>query len=191
MVLVPLTDPRMVALVCDGCQRGLAGITAEPGAWPISWRVAVDRGWSGLADPGGPHRCPACAHGPVHPSAASTPARLLAHLATAGTAAVVRLTGDLDASMAEDLEAVLNHAAADHAHLVLDLQTVLLIDSTALGVLVRARQRLKPRGGKVCLAAPSRFVRVVLHTMHLDTVFPMFEDAGAALDRLNRPTLMR
>lgn len=136
---MPLTDPRVLALVCDACHRGLPGITAQPDAWPVLWRIAVDRGWSGPADPGGPHRCPTCGHPIPHHPAASPPARLLAHLAAVGAAAVVRLTGDLDASVTEDLHAVLNHAMADRTHLVLDLHGVHLVDSTALGVLVRAQ----------------------------------------------------
>lgn len=187
---MPLTDPRVLALVCDACHRGLPGITAQPGAWPVLWRIAVDRGWSGPADPGGPHRCPTCGHPLPHHPAASPPGRLLAHLAAVGAAAVVRLTGDLDASVTEDLHAVLNHAMADRTHLVLDLHGVHLVDSTALGVFVRAHQRLKPHQGKVCLVAPSQFVRVVLHTMHLETVFPTFETAGAALGRLADTTLL-
>lgn len=188
MAVLPLTDPRVLALVCDVCHRGLGGITAHLTGWPIIWRIAVQRGWSGPDDPGGPHRCPACAHAPSQSPVSSPRSRLLAHLSALGTVATVRLTGDLDNSIVEDLQAVLAHATVEHTHVVVDLQGVPLIDSTALGVLVRTHQRLKPLGGKVCLAAPSRFVRVVLHTMHLEAVFPTFESTGAALDRLSRRT---
>jgi anti-sigma B factor antagonist len=55
---------------------------------------------------------------------------------------------------------------------------VRLIDSTALGLLVRAHQDAKRYGRFVCLVAPSRFVITVLHTMRLRAVFPDFPDLG-------------
>lgn len=186
MAVLPLTDPHVLALICDVCHRGLGGITAKPTGWPIMWRVAVERGWSGPTDMSGSHRCPACARASSQSPVPSPPSRLLAHLSALGTAATVRLTGDLDNSVVEDLQSVLSNATAEHTHVVVDLQGVHLIDSAALGVLVRTHQRLKPLGGKVCLAAPSPFVRVVLHTMQLEAVFPTFESTDAALDRLNR-----
>jgi anti-sigma B factor antagonist len=36
----------------------------------------------------------------------------------------------------------------------------------------------------VVLAGPSRFVITVLHTMHVDGLFPIFDDCPAALDWL-------
>ena len=36
-------------------------------------------------------------------------------------------------------------------------------------------------GGVLCLVAPSRFVLTVLHTMHVDGVFPIFDDDVTAL----------
>lgn len=185
MAAVPLCDPHVLALICDACHRGMAGVTTHATAWPIMWRLATDRGWSGAAGPDGPHRCATCAPAGSRTCGGYPSARLLAHLAAVPVAAVVRLTGDLDTSVAGALDAVLNRATDNHANLVLDLQSVHLIDSTVLGVLVRTHQRLKPTGGKVCLAAPSQFVRVVLHTMHLETLFPIFEAAVAAVDRLS------
>ena len=184
MVAVPLTDPQVLALICDTCTRSLPGLTARVDAWPVLWQVAGDRGWVGAATPGGPHRCPGC-------DAPGTPqlglrSRLLADLGATPAATLLRLSGDLDAAVADDLRAVLRHAATHRRHMVVDLGGVHLIDSTVLGLLVRLHQQVRPAGGRVCLAAPSHFVRVVLHTMHLEAVFPLFEDAGAALDRLAR-----
>ncbi|MDI5943965.1 STAS domain-containing protein, partial [Micromonospora sp. DH15] len=49
------------------------------------------------------------------------------------------------------------------------------------GLLVRAHQEARQRGVVLCLAAPSRFVRTVLHTMRLDGLFPTFADQQEAL----------
>jgi len=185
VAVVALTDPHVLALVCDICVHSLPGLTARVDAWPVLWQVAVDRGWVGAATPGGPHRCRGCdAPGTPHPGRVRC--RLLADLGATPAATLLRLSGDLDAAVADDLQVVLRYAATHRRHMVVDLGGVHLIDSTVLGLLVRLYQQVRPTGGLVCLAAPSHFVRVVLHTMHLEAVFPLFEDAGAALDRLAR-----
>lgn len=51
-----------------------------------------------------------------------------------------------------------------------------VIDSAGLGLLVRAYRCTKRCGGGLSLVAPSRFVITVLHTMHLDGMFPIFPD---------------
>jgi anti-sigma B factor antagonist len=48
-------------------------------------------------------------------------------------------------------------------------------------MLVRAYNEAKSHGGTLSLAAPSRYVVTVLHTMKLHQVFPLYEDVGAAL----------
>jgi hypothetical protein len=47
------------------------------------------------------------------------------------------------------------------------------------------------RGGVLCLVAPSRYVLTVLHTMHVDGVFPTFADGVAAFSWLRRGDLAR
>jgi anti-anti-sigma regulatory factor len=64
---------------------------------------------------------------------------------------------------------------------VVDLHAVTFIDSAGLGLLVRAHQEAKQHDGTFALAAPSRFVLTVLHTMRLDGVFRTFPDRRAAL----------
>ena len=36
----------------------------------------------------------------------------------------------------------------------------------------------------MCLAGPSRVVITVLHTMHVDGLFPLFDDSAGALEWL-------
>ncbi len=71
---------------------------------------------------------------------------------------------------------------------VLDLHAVHLIDSAGLGLLVRAHHEAKHRGGSLSLVAPSRYVRTVLHTMRLDTVFHTYPDEQAAFRALRPDT---
>ncbi|WP_372338953.1 STAS domain-containing protein [Actinoplanes sp. RD1] len=77
--------------------------------------------------------------------------------------------------------AALTAAVAAGQHVVLDLADVPGLDHDSLALLVRARQDLRRRGGHLCLAAPSRLVLTVLHTMRLEAAFPTFATPGAAL----------
>ena len=69
---------------------------------------------------------------------------------------------------------------------VVDMARVGLVHPVGLGLLVRAHREAKQRGAVLCLAAPSRFVVTVLHTMCLTSVFPVLEDREQALAWLAR-----
>ncbi|HEY0531048.1 MAG TPA: STAS domain-containing protein [Actinoplanes sp.] len=102
-------------------------------------------------------------------------------LTTTGDCALLRVHGNLDATMAPDLRDALGRAVDRHAAVVVDLAGSPRVDPAGLGVLIRAHGRAKHRGGVICLVAPSRFVLTVLHTMHVDGVFPIFDDCVTAL----------
>ncbi|MDG6110339.1 STAS domain-containing protein [Dactylosporangium aurantiacum] len=106
------------------------------------------------------------------------------------THALVQLTGDLDVAVADRLRDALTTACESGRHVVIDMSQVRLIDSTALGALVRAHQHSKHDGRTLCLVRPSRFVVTVLHTMRLLRIFPIFDspsDATAWLATVDRP----
>lgn len=103
-----------------------------------------------------------------------------------GDTVVLVLRGDLDLLVEEPLRQVLTDACDQHRNVLLDLGDVRLIDSTGLGLLVRAHQAVKRNDGVVCLVAPSRFIQAVLHTMRLDPVFPIFQDLDAALHSVRK-----
>ncbi|GAA2597186.1 hypothetical protein GCM10010435_90570 [Winogradskya consettensis] len=95
-------------------------------------------------------------------------------------AAVVRV----HACEPDELRAALAAAVASRPHVVVDLAGVHTLDDTVLGLLVRAHRNARRRGGLVCLAAPSRFVITVLHTMQVHGLFPLFDERDEALDWL-------
>ncbi|BCJ48657.1 anti-sigma-B factor antagonist [Actinoplanes sp. NBRC 14428] len=103
-------------------------------------------------------------------------------------ATVVHVRACLDAAVAPDLREALAAAVRRHPHVVIDLAGVHTLDDTGLGVLVRAHRTARRDGGVVCLVAPSRFVLTVLHTMHVDGLFPVFDDCAEALDWLRAGT---
>jgi len=96
------------------------------------------------------------------------------------TAVVTPLT-DVDAAAAELLREALASAVRDHRHVIVDMHAAGTIDSAGLSLLVRAHREAKSRGGTLSLAAPSRYVVTVLHTMHLHQVFALYPDLEAAL----------
>jgi anti-anti-sigma factor len=83
---------------------------------------------------------------------------------------------------AADLRELLADGAGRARHLVLDLTGLHMLDPDGLALLVRARQQVRQdHDGWLCLAAPSRLVLTVLHTMRLERAFPTFADSPAAL----------
>jgi anti-sigma B factor antagonist len=185
-------DAEHIEVRCDRCGFRVDGIGGSMRHWDAVWALVAGTGWVGSSRVEGPHACPDCA-GPgagrvedpapmrVH---AALPWRAEIHLLSCAT--IVELRGDLDVSVRDAFRDVLDRARDISRNVVLDLAGVPLIDSTGLGLLVRAHQRARHRGGWVCLVAPSRFIVAVLHTMRLESVFPIFEDCGRAVEWLAR-----
>jgi anti-anti-sigma factor len=99
-------------------------------------------------------------------------------------AVVVHVHAGLDAAVASTLRETLTDAVDRHPAVIVDLSAVPTLDDVGLGLLVRAHRRARRRNGIVVLAGPSRFVITVLHTMHVDVLFPMFDDCDTAEDWL-------
>ncbi|MBM2614621.1 STAS domain-containing protein [Actinoplanes sp. LDG1-06] len=102
-------------------------------------------------------------------------------IAVSNDVAVVTPSTDLDAAAAELLREALAEAVRDHHHVIVDLHAAPTIDSAGLSLLVRFYNEAKARGGTFSLAAPSRYVVTVLHTMKLHQVFTLYPDVEAAL----------
>ncbi|BDG10734.1 STAS domain-containing protein [Anaeromyxobacter paludicola] len=88
----------------------------------------------------------------------------------------------LDAEAAPGLRELVGERARGRALVVMSLDRVSEVDSSGLAGLVAVWKRMAP-GGELRLAAVPPRVRAVLHATHLDEVFPLFEDAAAALPR--------
>jgi anti-sigma B factor antagonist len=98
-----------------------------------------------------------------------------------GTAVVVRLGGELDLYNAAQVGMALADACAQAPErLVVDLEKVEFIDSTALGVLIETRTKLDNRGGFL-LAAPGLQTRRALEISGLDKLFAVHDTVPEAL----------
>jgi len=97
-------------------------------------------------------------------------------------AVVVSLAGELDLYNAEDVRgALLDGCAGEPDALVVDLEDVRFIDSTALGVLIEARSRLTDHSG-FRLAAPGLETRRALEVSGLDRHFLVHDTVAEALE---------
>jgi anti-sigma B factor antagonist len=98
-----------------------------------------------------------------------------------GTATVVRLGGELDLYNAAQVRSALDEACAEAPErIVVDLGEVEFIDSTALGVLIETRTKLKNRDGFL-LAAPGLETRRALQISGLDKLFTVHDTVPEAL----------
>ena len=95
---------------------------------------------------------------------------------------VVSLAGELDLYNAEEVRSALLEACAGEPELlVVDLEEVRFIDSTALGVLIEARSRMEDRRG-FRLATPGLETRRALEVSGLDRHFQVYDTVSEALE---------
>jgi anti-sigma B factor antagonist len=87
---------------------------------------------------------------------------------------------DLDAEAAPAFRDVVGERARGRDRVVLSLAHVAIVDCSGLAGLVSVLKRMAP-GGELRLAEASRSVRALLAATQLDAVFPVYEDAEAAL----------
>lgn len=96
-------------------------------------------------------------------------------------AVIVSLVGELDLYNAEEVRKALLDTLTDGSEvLVVDLEAVTFIDSTALGVLIEARSRMEDRSG-FRLAAPGLEVQRALEVSGLNRHFVVHATVADAL----------
>ena len=67
-------------------------------------------------------------------------------------------------------------------HVLADLTDVTFIDSTALGVLIRAAKELRAAGGELDLVCPNQDIRRLVQLTGLDSVFILYTSLQEAMD---------
>jgi anti-anti-sigma factor len=99
---------------------------------------------------------------------------------------VVSAHGELDAFTASELSDAFADAAAEgDDHVVIDLSKVSFMDSTALGLVVKAVNEITDRGGDVRLVLPERSARRIFEITTLDRVLPVERSRTEALRALD------
>ncbi|MEU8262578.1 STAS domain-containing protein [Micromonospora sp. NPDC048999] len=189
MTVVPAD--HLMSLICDDCGDTITGTASVLPDAEVVWTLVFEHGWTGSPFAAGPHLCPRCSRQPEDDGDDGA----------GGTRNPVRYDAlgvdgpdgggaDPAAEHPEPTEAVrraLAEAVTLDRQVLVDLAEVRTIDSTGLGLLVRAHQEARQDGKVLCLVAPSRFVRTVLHTMRLDSVFPVIPTRTLAFRRSAEP----
>ena len=98
-----------------------------------------------------------------------------------GAASVVTIAGDVDMSTAPQLEQRLDELTDTGAtNLVVDLNAVEFLDSSALGVLVGVHKRLTAAGGSMRLVCSQPRIERIFAITRLTEVISVFETVDAA-----------
>lgn len=87
----------------------------------------------------------------------------------------VQVDGRLVASCAEEVQAALDKALETSVNLLVDLSKMTHIDSSGLGVLVRALQKSRAAGGTVRLACLQPHPRIVFDITKVYRVFEIYD----------------
>ncbi|WP_229075869.1 STAS domain-containing protein [Actinoplanes sp. DH11] len=184
---VVTTGPGAEAqLICDECAK--TTVVDGCGLRDADVVYVAAAGWSGPGFARGPHRCPTCStivHRPTPATETDQPVRV--RLTVEHAYAVVRVTGDLDADAAAELETVLAGAVHARRQIVVDLSAAKKADAAGLAALVRARNMARRRHGEVLLARPSRYVQIVLRTARLHRAFRVFGTVQQAVTAAGGP----
>ena len=94
--------------------------------------------------------------------------------------AILTVHGDVDLATAPLLESAIRDSWTPPQRLVIDAQDLPFMDSTGLGVLVKAAIRVRDEGGQIAMAAVGARVRKVLSITGLDqhvAIYDTVEDA--------------
>ncbi|TCB98495.1 anti-sigma factor antagonist [Micromonospora zingiberis] len=173
-------DAHLVTLTCDNCGDSVVGARPRADGEAV-WALLSEHGWGGSPLADGPHRCAHCIR--LGPAPGALPGGILGidHL---GGVTVVTVAGDVDLDTGDTLRMALRHAADMGGHVLVDLGRTDLIDSTALGLLVRAHHDAADRGARLCVAVTSPLIRQVLRVTRLDDLLSVADSRADALARL-------
>ena len=76
--------------------------------------------------------------------------------------------------------------SANHCHFVLNLAGVDYIDSSGLGQLISIWTSIKNRAGQMAILNPTKRVQRLFDITRLDTVFDIFENEDAAIQKARK-----
>lgn len=99
-----------------------------------------------------------------------------------GDHTVVAVAGEVDIATADTLDAELSAVLAGGArHLIVDLSEVGFLDSTGLGVLVKALKRAREAEGGLAVVVTAERISKVFRITGLDAVMPLHPDVDSAV----------
>ena len=111
---------------------------------------------------------------------------MLIDLEVKNNSLVVRLGGELDLKIINYLRDTLEEALDKNTvkHIILNMNSVTFIDSSALGVILGRYKRVTQNGGKVCLVGIRPMVKRILELSGLLRIMKEFPSEQEALDKI-------
>lgn len=108
-----------------------------------------------------------------------------------GTATVLEINGRFDFSARRDFKEAMDRLQqAGCRHVILNLEKVSFVDSSALGLLVVAHQNLKLKEGRISLVNPQSYVRQILDLANVPRMIPVFSTIDEACSGFNQPAAL-
>ena len=100
---------------------------------------------------------------------------------------IVQISGALRLGTGVDnfRQAIDDALAAGDTRLIINFAQVPMLDSSGIGILVKAMASAKQRGGGVKLLSPSKFVVQTLKLIGVLNLFETFDDENAAVQAFN------
>jgi anti-sigma B factor antagonist len=115
----------------------------------------------------------------------TTSTELVPKARTEGDALILSFRGEIDLHNSPEVRKqvldLINQTKP--AKLVLNLEQVPYMDSSAIAVLVESVQKMRKTGGRVCLTTVQQRVRSVLDIAHLNSIFIITADEQEALSK--------
>lgn len=124
---------------------------------------------------------------PARPGTASDVDDFSVNRSSEGGCEVVAVSGELDAFTNDDLAMCLDEvlSADETAHLIVDLTGVGFLDSTAIGLLIRTRQRVDAAGGRLAIVGITGPAGRLFAMTKVDTVLDLVPTREAAVAALS------
>jgi len=99
-------------------------------------------------------------------------------------AIILTLEGSLDFSSRPQFMKAIHHAIHNqYAHVIVNLEHIICTDTTAVGMLVIAYQKLTLYHRRLSLLSPSPTINSQLQAMKFPRIIPIYETLDAALTR--------
>ena len=106
---------------------------------------------------------------------------MLVRTTESGTTSILAVEGEVDAHTAPQLKSAIGVALDRGAtELIVDLDQVIFMDSTGLGVLVGGLKRLREVGGELRIVCTRRPILRILEITGLDKVIPLYSALAEA-----------
>ncbi|URA10950.1 STAS domain-containing protein [Thermospira aquatica] len=97
-----------------------------------------------------------------------------------GNVVVLKISGEMDAHTAPQMDKALKEAIAQGNKIVLDVSQMTYVATAALGVLIANNNVVKTKGGKIVIAGMLDKIRKVFDTMGFSKVFPIASSVDEA-----------